>query len=73
MHKNIRQIFLDMSSSGKQSGIVFKSPITGSKFDNINKSWATLMRKAGIKNFRFHDLRHNFASQLVMKGESLCY
>lgn len=71
MHKNIRQIFLDISSSGKQSGIIFKSPITGSKLDNINKSWTTLMRNAGIENFRFHDLRHNFASQLVMKGESL--
>ncbi|MCF6777284.1 site-specific integrase [Thiotrichales bacterium 19X7-9] len=70
MHKNIRQMFLDLSSNASV-GLVFKSPITGSRLDNINKSWATLMKKAEIENFRFHDLRHNFASQLVMKGESL--
>ncbi|WP_192877918.1 tyrosine-type recombinase/integrase [Fastidiosibacter lacustris] len=71
MHKNVRQMFLDICSNGNQSGLVFKSPITGGKLDNINKSWITLMKKTEIDNFRFHDLRHNFASQLIMKGESL--
>ncbi|MCF6777868.1 site-specific integrase [Thiotrichales bacterium 19X7-9] len=70
MHGNIRQMLLDLSSN-TSVGFVFKSPVTGGRLDNINKSWATLMQKAEIENFRFHDLRHNFASQLVMKGESL--
>ena len=38
---------------------------------NIKRSWTSLLDRAGITNFRFHDMRHDFASQLVMKGVSL--
>ncbi|UJF19132.1 site-specific integrase [Vibrio sp. SS-MA-C1-2] len=38
---------------------------------DIKKPWLKLIEKAGIDNFNFHDLRHHFASKLVMAGVDL--
>jgi integrase len=70
MHKIVYSTLINIKENNA-SGIIFKSPITGNKLDNINRSWHSFLDKTEIKNFRFHDLRHNFASQLIMKGESL--
>lgn len=37
----------------------------------IKTAWASLLKRAGIESFRFHDLRHTFASNLVMAGVDL--
>ena len=63
--------FSDWKSLTKEEGLVFSSPVTGKRFNNVDKSWASLMKSAEIKNFRWHDMRHDFASQLVMKGIDL--
>ena len=50
---------------------VFVNPKTGKPFKDIKKSWHTTLKKAKIENFRFHDLRHTFASHLRMAGKTL--
>jgi integrase len=52
-------------------GLVFKSPVTGGEFDNVKKAWTELTKAANIPGLRWHDLRHDFASQLVMRGAPL--
>jgi len=43
----------------------------GSPFDNVRRSFDTAVRLAGIEDLRFHDLKHTFASRLVMAGVDL--
>jgi integrase len=35
------------------------------------KAWATVLKKAEVENFTFHDCRHSAASELAMNGASL--
>ena len=37
----------------------------------MRAAWAYAVKRAGITDFRFHDLRHSAASYLAMSGASL--
>lgn len=49
---------------------VFINPETGRPWRNLRKAFSRAKAKI-TKPFRFHDLRHSFASNLVMNGEDL--
>ena len=51
-------------------GLVFVND-AGVRFDRVNFSWRRLLKDAGITEFRWHDMRHHFASRLAMGGVDL--
>jgi len=50
---------------------VFYNPRTKEPLKEIKRSFASALEAAKIKDFHFHDLRHTFASHLVMNGTPL--
>ena len=47
---------------------VFPSGSERGHITTIQKGWNRLLDRAEISNFRLYDLRHNFGSQMAMKG-----
>ena len=47
---------------------VFTSPVSGTKYVNIKKTYARTVKRAKIPHITFHQLRHTFASRLNEKG-----
>jgi integrase len=61
----------EQSPNVSPSAFVFPSPKTGLKLDNCDVSWHNILKVANITDFRWHDMRHDFASRLVMQGVPL--
>ena len=60
-------IYNILSDMPQKSGYVFGNG-NGGHIGDIKRNFHTACRKAGITDFRFHDLRHTYASHLAMRG-----
>jgi len=50
---------------------LFPSAKTGKPMKDLMRFWVAVLREAEIENYRRHDNRHTYASQLVSSGLSL--
>lgn len=53
------------------AALIFPSRETPRKPLDIDRPWQTALRRAEIEDFRWHDMRHCFASELIMSGASV--
>ena len=77
MSTSLKKILLELKleNSGKNETFVFtnsKKGMLDSK-NIINRFFKPLIKKASIGHVRFHDLRHTFASQLIVNGIDIKY
>jgi integrase len=78
-----RWVIFPRTKNGDARGVPLTAPVCAlldarSRTDDrrvfptdITKAWHTAIARAGIVNFRFHDLRHSCASALVQNGANL--
>jgi len=62
-----------LASIKRQEGnpYVFPGRVPGKRLKEIKTAWRQILKRAGIKDFRFHDLRHSFASFYLSQGVDL--
>lgn len=55
-----------LAAAPKKAGLVFE--FKGRPLHRIKTAWAGAIRRAGIRYYRFHDLRHTFNTRLMEAG-----
>lgn len=70
MDDTVTAVLRELPSRFK-GGIVFPSQTTGEELTDVSRIFPLLCAKVGLDGLRFHDLRHTFASHLVMRGVDL--
>lgn len=67
------EVFSTLKAWKDQSGesaFVFPG-LEGGRMEDVKSAWLKLLKEACITGFRWHDMRHDFASRLVMAGVPL--
>ncbi len=65
MNKELTEVF-ESAKKVSKGEYVFSN--NGKPSTDVKTGWWTALKRAGIEDFRFHDLRHTFGARLGMKG-----
>lgn len=68
LNEELTSMFSSLKAQQDESPYVFINPKTNRPYSELKTAWNTLKRKLNIKNLRFHDLRHNFATHSLSQG-----
>jgi integrase len=73
IHLSLSDLAIDVLTRqlGKHDVYVFTFRGMPVRHVNITKAWRHALQRAGIENFRWHDLRHTWVSWLVQNGTRL--
>src|SRR5262249_51781077 len=68
-----RQLLGDLVTLAKEHGNshVLTNPQTNRPYTTVKTAWLTACKNAGIRNLRFHDLRHTFGTRAADAGVPL--
>jgi integrase len=74
LSRRARWLLAKLAARAPFSTWVFESAARDSSaapVSDVKKAWRQALRRAKIEDFRFHDLRHSFASHFAMKGGNI--
>jgi integrase len=70
-HTPIPSVIMDQKHREIGNRLLFPSSVDRNKPFDYKKQWAKCLKAADIKNFRWHDMRHDTASTLARDGRTL--
>jgi integrase len=71
-HVEVQQLERMVARVWVDPGLVFTTGVgTALEPRNVNRSWASLCDRAGVRNVRLHDLRHSAATFMLSAGVDL--
>ena len=65
------ELLLQMRKEQPNAEYIFTNPETNTRYKDLKRSFSSILRLAGVENFRFHDQRHTCATRLVKLGYPL--
>ena len=66
--KPLEKILKKLKALNYSEEYVFANPHTGHRYYEIDRCWRDCRAKAGLDDFRFHDLRHTVGTRLAEQG-----